>query len=177
MKLGKILFCAIFAVGFASSPASASVGDADVLQRSLVFNLGDNGSKYYRIPAIVTLEDGTLVAVADKRIENNWDLPGKIDVVCRTSSDNGATWTPAVTVAEHNDDGGYGDPALVIDRNSGDILCIATHGQGLWTATPGNSARIVVMSSKDNGLTWSEPLDITEQFFTSTGEAGKPVKG
>ncbi len=178
-SLRLLLLPALLSVGaMLSTPcADAKTGDPDVLGRELLFNLGDNGSKFYRIPAIVTLADGTLVAVADKRIDSNGDLPGRIDVVCRTSSDNGATWTPAVTVAEHNEDGGYGDPALVVDRNTGDVICIATHGQGLWTGTPGNCARIVVMRSKDKGATWSAPLDITDQYFTSTGEADKPVKG
>lgn len=156
---------------------AAETPDPDLLSRSLVFNLGDNGSKFYRIPAVVTCEDGTLVAVADKRIENNGDLPGKIDVVCRTSTDNGLSWTPAVNVAVHDENGGYGDPALVIDQKTGDILCIATHGQGLWTATPGDHARIVVMRSKDQGKTWSEPLDITDGFFTSTDDQKAPIKG
>lgn len=180
MKTGRrliSLFLTAAALAGTFGAANAKVGDPDVLSKSLVFNLGDNGSKYYRIPAVVTLDDGTLVAVADKRIETNADLPGKIDVVCRTSNDRGATWNPVVTVAEHNDGGGYGDPALVVDRRTGDIICIATHGEGLWTATPGNSARIVVMRSKDKGKTWSEPLDITDQFFTSTGNEASPVKG
>lgn len=44
--------------------------------RALVFNKGDEGSKFYRIPAVVTMPDGDLVAVADKRWDNNGDLPG-----------------------------------------------------------------------------------------------------
>ena len=59
--------------------------------KSLVFNPGDYGSKFYRIPAIVTTEDGNLLAVADKRIESMADLPGKIDVVARISEDGGCT--------------------------------------------------------------------------------------
>lgn len=73
-------------VSMAVSPftADAQVTDPDILSRSLVFQVGENGSKSYRIPAVVTCDDGTLVAVADRRIENSSDLPGKIDVVCRT---------------------------------------------------------------------------------------------
>ncbi len=88
-----------------------------------------------------------------------------------------ATWSPVITVAEHDSNGGYGDPALVVERNSGDILCIATHGEGLWTATPGKSARIVVMRSSDKGNTWSAPLDITDDILTSIPENDAPIKG
>lgn len=133
--------------------------------RALVFNKGDEGSKFYRIPAVVTMPDGDLVAVADKRWENNGDLPGRIDVVCRRSTDNGATWSDYILVAGNDSVGGYGDPALVYDRRSGDLVCISTHGQGLWTATPGNCARIVVSRSSDGGMTWGEPCDITDMIF------------
>ena len=54
---------------------------ANGVERSLVYCPGDFDSKFYRIPAIVTAKDGSLVTVADKRIEHNGDLPAKIDVV------------------------------------------------------------------------------------------------
>lgn len=44
---------------------------------TLLFALGDGGSKYYRIPALVTADDGSLVAVADRRLESMGDLPNK----------------------------------------------------------------------------------------------------
>ena len=62
---------------------------ADGVERSLVYRPGDFDSKFYRIPAIVTAKDGSLVTVADKRIEHNGDLPAKIDVVSRRSTDGG----------------------------------------------------------------------------------------
>lgn len=48
-------------------------------------------SKFYRIPAIVTAMDGSLVTVADKRIEHNGALPSKIDIVSRCSTESGKT--------------------------------------------------------------------------------------
>ena len=106
--------------------------------RSLVFNLGDFDSKFYRIPAIVTIDDSTLVAVADKRINSIFDLPGEIDVVARRSTDNGRTWGDYITVAAHDELGGYGDPAMVRDRRTGDLLVISLNGCGLWGDKPGN---------------------------------------
>lgn len=148
-----------------------SYNDADGAVRSLVFNPGDFNSKYYRIPAVVTLPDGTLVAVADKRIESLGDLPGVIDVVARRSTDGGRTWGPYITVVAHDADGGYGDPALVYDRKTGDLLVICTHGNGLWQKTPG---QITVIRSSDGGLTWGKPVSINDQILTSDpSEKGK----
>lgn len=145
-------------------------------ERVLLFNKGDGGSKFYRIPAIITAPDGSLVAVADKRWDSTKDLAGHIDVVCRRSTDGGRTWTPAVDVAVTDEGGGYGDPALVVDKKSGDILCISTHGNGLWESTRDDHARIVVSRSSDNGATWSAPVDITSQLFTSDPNGNAPIK-
>lgn len=138
-----------------------------------LFAPGDFDSKFYRIPAIVTAADGTLIAVADKRIENNNDLPGRIDVVARRSTDGGKTWGPFITVAEHDSIGGCGDPAIVIDRNTGDLIVIYNHGNGFWQKSP---THITLKRSHDNGLTWSDPEDITEQILTTDLAAPQTVK-
>ncbi|HJC26967.1 MAG TPA: glycoside hydrolase, partial [Candidatus Alistipes stercoravium] len=44
-------------------------------QHTTLFRPGEYGSKYYRIPALVTTTQGTLLAVADRRIESQGDLP------------------------------------------------------------------------------------------------------
>lgn len=139
-----------------------------------VFSPGDFDSKFYRIPSLTIARNGDIVAVADKRIESNRDLPAKIDVVCRISSDAGKTWGPYITVAENNEVGGYGDPAIVTDRNTGDILVISSHGNGLWGKAPAN---IVISRSKDNGRTWLPPVDISEQIMNAEGAPLQNVEG
>lgn len=145
----------------------------DGVERSLVYCPGDYGSRFYRIPAIVTALDGSLVTVADKRIEHNGDLPAKIDIVSRRSMNGGQTWSDYVTVAAHDSIGGCGDAALVVDRISGDILVIFSHGNGLWQNEP---AHITVKRSKDNGLTWGDPLDISPQILTTDPKGHQPIK-
>lgn len=102
------------------------------LERTLVFDMGDNGSRFYRIPGIVTAADGSLVVVADKRWDKINDLPAHIDVVSRRSEDNGKTWSEAVTIAGKETTVGYGDPAIVLDKRTGHLLCIFASGNGLW---------------------------------------------
>lgn len=145
-------------------------------ERALLFDKGDGGSKFYRIPAIVMARDGSLVTVADKRWDSTKDLAAHIDVVCRRSTDGGRAWSAAVDVAVTDEGGGYGDPALVVDNRTGDILCIMTHGNGLWESTRDDHAHIVISRSSDNGLTWSAPVDITSQLFTSEPTGDAPIK-
>lgn len=176
MKL--ILLLMVFVVAMAASPlVNAQQAHretwGDGVERSLVYCPGDYDSHFYRIPAIVTAPDGSLVTVADKRIEHNGDLPAKIDIVSRRSTDGGQTWSDYVTVAAHDSIGGCGDAALVVDRISGDILTIFSHGNGLWQNEP---AHITVMRSKDNGLTWGQALDISPQILTTDSVGHQPIK-
>lgn len=143
------------------------------MKRSIVYRPGDFDSKFYRIPGIVTAKDGSLVTVADKRIEHNGDLPAKIDVVSRRSTDGGVTWSDYVTVAQHDDLGGCGDPAIVVDEKSGDILAIFSHGNGLWQKEP---AHISVARSTDNGKTWGKMVDINPQILTTDPNGPQPIK-
>lgn len=133
---------------------------ADVEFRSLVFDKGDGGSQYYRIPAIaVSPDDGVVVAVADRRWDSLQDLPAHIDVVARRSVDGGKTWSEIFDVALTDSTGGYGDPALCYDPSTGDFVCIMTHGAGLWDSTPEHHASIMVSRSSDGGITWTRPQE------------------
>lgn len=145
-----------------------------VINRALLFSGPDSISKFYRIPAIAYTPDGTLVAVADRRIDSNKDLPGRIDVVAKVSNDGGETWSQVIDVAVNNSEGGFGDPGLGVNAQ-GDLISVMTHGNGLWESTPDNHATIYTSKSSDNGLTWSTPKDITSGLFSPDGSA--PVKG
>lgn len=169
---GMVMLGAFVMPRQAASQVPLSYKDGDRI-RSLVMDGGDYNSKFYRIPAIEVLPDGTLIAVADKRIETSADLPGKIDVVARRSTDGGKTWGPYITVAEHNEDGGYGDPAIIRDRRTGDLIVISTHGNGLWNKAPGRTS---ISRSRDGGLTWEKPVDVSDQIFTTDPNGKQPIK-
>lgn len=137
-----------------------------LLARKLIFAPGDYDSKYYRIPAITTAEDGTIVTITDKRKYNQGDLPGDIDLLVRRSHDGGKTWDEPIVLAEGKGEGkGFGDAGIVRTDEAGGLLAIFVGGQGLWDSTPSNPIRTYVSKSNDNGLTWSEPRDITDQIF------------
>ena len=102
---------------------------------------------------------------SDKRWTNGGDLPNNIDVVTRRSTDGGHTWENAITVDGEGTDIGSGDPALVYDSKRRTVLCIFTHGNGLWQSTPDNNGHIMVAKSTDDGRSWSRPVDINAQLY------------
>lgn len=109
--------------------------DTSFFYEQRLFAPGDYGSSNWRIPAILCLDDGTLLIANDKRKYNESDLPQDIDVVSRRSTDNGRTWSEPVTIAQGSGVGhGYGDPGLVQCAN-GDIICTFAGGNGFWQST------------------------------------------
>ena len=132
-----------------------------------LYRQGDYGSQFWRIPALLSLDDGTLLAVCDKRKYSYKDLPEDIDIVCRRSRDKGNTWDAPQTLVEGTGyKHGYGDAALVQCEN-GDVLCLFVGGNGLWASTESDPIRSYVCRSTDRGQTWGEPVDITIQLWGS----------
>ncbi len=136
-----------------------------LLTSQLLFSEGDEGAEHYRIPALVTARDGSLVTATDKRWKTLHDLPNHIDLVVRRSTDNGQTWSNALTIAGGGIDTGFGDPALVLNQKTGEIVCLFAADKGFFTST--SMAPILMYQSKsaDNGITWSSPQNITPQIY------------
>lgn len=147
--------------------APSPEGDIEILlARTTLFRPGDYNSQFWRIPAVITAKDGSIVAVTDKRKYSNGDLPQDIDIVSRRSTDGGKTWSEPVTIAQGTGyNHGFGDCALVLGDGEGEIIAGFVGGVGLWNGTPSNPLRHYISRSLDNGLTWSTPLDITDQLY------------
>ena len=141
----------------------------------------------YRIPAIaVTGTTGAIVAFSDSRHTGTGDVgAGRVDLFVTRSEDNGKTWnTPDVlrdakgrAVAEgtgrmvNNDpnqsrNAGYGDAAVVADRESDDVLVLSVSGFTNFFAARRNTPNAVARwYSKDGGKTFTPHEDITEQIY------------
>lgn len=121
----------------------------------------------YRIPALLTLPNGDILAFADKRTGGAGDLPNQIDVYVRKSTNNGTNFNAEkrITPKSTSKKDGHGDTAVVLDKKTGHILALVAAGQGFVQSTPHDPIRIKVIRSKDNGENWSEPIDITSQVY------------
>lgn len=139
---------------------------------------GDDGVHSYRIPGLATTNDGTLLAIYDVRYDSSFDLQADIDIGVSRSTDGGRSWEKMRIVMDMGEwaglpeaQNGVGDPAILVDRNTGEIFIVA-----LWTAgigndrawlnvgqgmTPYETGQLMMVSSSDDGRTWSEPRNIT----------------
>lgn len=78
---------------------SVGVSEEDVSDRTALFYSGYGNSANYRIPALVTAADGTLVAAIDQRKTTAADY-GDIDLMVRRSEDKGETWSEPIMLTD-----------------------------------------------------------------------------
>ncbi len=126
----------------------------------------DPGYACFRIPAIVKTKAGTLLAFAEGRVLNCGDA-ADIDLVLKRSTDGGRTWGPLHVVNEGDGDT-HGNPAPVVDRETGRILLAETYNTG---RTDSGSCSVPcdrtphLQYSDDDGATWSEPRDLSAEIL------------
>ncbi len=143
----------------------------------------------YRIPAIATAYDGTIVAVADYRYSRVDIGSGRIDLHIRRSHDNGQTWDeimkPEVMAGDGNtavghQKAGFGDPCIVGDVDSPRMLITSCSGTpGFFGGTRTHHQGWARWYSEDNGATWSEPEYMDEEFIYSKFDKSQygPIRG
>lgn len=138
-------------------------------ERTPLFEMGEDGSKFYRIPALVKAADGALVAIADKRGDALGDLPNIITIVSKRSTDGGKTWSDMSIVAKGDTLAkcGYGDAVVIADEKRGNLVAVYSGNNGLWHSNEKSLIRTYTSISTDNGKTWGEVTDITDQVYGS----------
>ena len=112
----------------------------------------------YRIPAIETAADGSLLAFAEAR-KYNLDDPGfgnqDIDLVCRRSHDGGKSWSPMKVIEDPGERWSAANPATVVDRTNGRVWLLYLRckpGRNTDTARPGtDDSQVLARTSDDNG--------------------------
>ncbi|HEY7095772.1 MAG TPA: sialidase family protein [Terriglobales bacterium] len=127
-----------------------------VLEQQSIFRSGESGYNCFRIPALMVSARVVILAFAEAR-KTNCEDDDNIDLVVKRSLDNGKTWGP-LRVLEDDGDKAVNQPTPVLDRQTGI----------LWLIFCKNNQRVFVTSSRDDGISWSPPVDLTNQVTDPT---------
>lgn len=126
----------------------------------------NSGISCYRIPSMVTAPNGDLIVACDERVPSCGDLKwnDNINIVVRRSTDNGVIWSDMETVIDYPNGKSASDPSMIVDYEIGTIFLFFNF---MDLENEKDIYYLKVMKSTDNGMTWSEPIDITSQITKS----------
>lgn len=140
-----------------------------------VFAPANDGFKSIRIPAMLVTRRGTVLAFAEGRAANADQASNRI--LLKRSADGGRTWDAARIVASDGANS-LNNPCCVEERQSGHVFLMYQRVPSHLKETSPNIStgydgpdvyRCLLISSDDDGLTWTKPLDITRSTKRPTG--------
>ncbi len=163
MKKYYIVFVIFLSVVYCQEGKSPGDSSGTLVIRDLFDNTSGIEVSCYRIPVIITLLNGDLIAACDERVPSCNDLRSNkdINIIMRRSRDNGETWSDIETVIDYPCGKSASDPSMIVDKQTNEIFMFYNF------MDLENEPHIYyqhVIKSTDDGKSWSRPQDITSQI-------------
>ena len=126
-----------------------------MIEKRDLFEARQNGYRNFRIPCLVVTKKNVVLAATEARPGNGGDYE-QIDILMRRSTDGGKTFAPAVKIVDHSDygDGPINNFVMISDQESGRVMAVFCH----------NYARVFMMHSDDDGVSFCKPVEMTSVF-------------
>lgn len=177
LSVALVLVMLLSALPVVSLAVEMGTKPADGTTPGNPFPQGTGGSNSFRIPAMVTLNNGTLVAAADARWNTTYD-GGGLDTIVSYSTDNGANWN--YTFANYLGDNGntyngssstaFIDPALATDGETVYMLCdLYPYGVAL-NGSDNTSPSTAVGFNSDGTLMLAASGSFTYNYYLKDGQ-------
>ena len=140
----------------------------DPVHTQALFDRGMHGAVSYRIPSLLTLPSGTVIAGADQRTTIANDAPNDINFVIRRSRDGGDHWEDMQTILTYPGSGATGasviDSCTVYDEDTGTVHLLIDHFPGA-IGQPNNvhgvgqdsEGRLILTDTSAGGASDAEP--------------------
>jgi sialidase-1 len=147
-----------------------SLKAAAFFRQAALFQAGEGGYSIYRIPGVVATTARTLLVYCEARkfARGDW---GTIDLLLKRSTDGGLSWSPPLqmnpiglivprnpaALAQNiglDTDHTFNNPVAIVDQQPGKVHFIFC----------AEYSHCFYRQSTDDGLSWSEPLEITAAF-------------
>ena len=156
MSVLTTLLCVV--VGVVSAIAAR-----DPSQPVTVFRRGENGYFCVKIPSIVYLHSGTMLAFGEARMGSCADMAWT-DLVMKRSIDNGTTWSDMQVVYSNSTASsitqvGNAAPLQLRDDNGTIVMPFCV-----------NNSQVFLTRSTDEGRTWSTPVSYTHLTLPTNRE-------
>lgn len=131
---------------------SINAQDKPIFEERAIFSAKLDGVNNFRIPSIITLPSGTVLALCEARYGGD---KSPTDLVLRRSLDNGESWGKIETILK-GQGGAIMNPTPVFDESNGTLWLFVNY----LRKTVGYD-RLWAVKSLDEGVTWSDPIDLT----------------
>jgi sialidase-1 len=127
-----------------------------MMHKTTLFQARTDGYHNYRVPGILTTPRGVILATVEARRGRGGDWDGN-DVLMRRSLDGGTTWEPPQTVVRTDTygPGPVSNFVLIADATDNSVHALYCH----------NYARVFCLHSTDDGVTFADPVEITDALL------------
>jgi hypothetical protein len=167
----------------AQSAGAADAGKETLFEETTIWKRGEDGIPSHFVYGLTLTLKNTILAFSEARMQSRDDAPHHL--VLKRSQDWGKSWSDTIVIERA--DGSYWralgvadrlecwtNPAALTDRNTGRTFIFYALNEGIVKGALNTQryTRNFYRTSDDDGLTWSDRVEITDLLNTS--EDGTP---